>query len=79
MQKFIVAEAQNLASLRKGESIEVKDLTAARRKATAMQMFQGTALAIYDAQSKLMVSYKLDGKWHYCVQGLQGRYVGDQL
>lgn len=60
--KFIVKEVQNTKSKRDGVEIEAKDLTAAKRAATRMQQFQGTALLIADAKG-FALAFKEGGKW----------------
>ena len=46
MPKFKIYELQNLNSVRQGETIEVKDLTQAKRYASKNQVFHGTVLKI---------------------------------
>ena len=60
--KFIVKEAQHACDHRAGIEIEAKDLTAAKRAATRMQQFQGTALLIADAKG-FALAFKEGGKW----------------
>lgn len=60
--KFIVKEVQNTKSKRDGVEIEAKELTAAKRAATRMQQFQGTALLIADAKG-FALAFKEGGKW----------------
>lgn len=62
MTTYIITELQNANSHRKGEAVEAKDLTAAKRKASSMQMFQGTVMEIA-YENGAIVSVKEDGKW----------------
>lgn len=62
MTTYIVTEKQNVASHRKGEIIEAADLSAAKRKASGMKMFQGTVLTI-ESENGALISVKQDGKW----------------
>lgn len=62
MTTYIITELQNAQSHRKGESIEAENLTAAKRKASRLQMFQGTVMEIA-AESGAVISRKQDGKW----------------
>ena len=47
MKTYYIAETQNSGSIRKAEKIEVKNLTAAKRKASLEQVYQGTTLSIF--------------------------------
>ena len=62
MTTFIITEKQNAQSSRNGETVEVADLTAAKRKASGMQMFKGTVLEI-SAENGAVLSRKEDGRW----------------
>ena len=62
MTTYIITELQNANSYRKGETVEVKNLTAAKRKASRLQMFQGTVMEIA-YQDGAVVSVKENGKW----------------
>jgi len=62
MTTYIVTELQNAQSSRKGETVEAANLTAAKRKASSMQMFQGTVMEIA-AENGSVLSRKQDGKW----------------
>ncbi len=63
--KFIVKEAHNanfdINTIIKSE-VEAEDLTAAKRAATRMQQFQGTALLIAD-ENGFGIVVKDGGKW----------------
>ena len=61
MNTYTVFEAQNENSMRQGTDIKASGLTAAKRKASSMQCFQKTVLAIYDGEHQLAA--KKDGKW----------------
>ena len=62
MTTYIITELQNANSSRKGEAIEAADLSAAKRKASGMQMFKGTVLEI-TAENGARLAIKRDGKW----------------
>ena len=62
MTTYIITELQNAQSSRKGETIEAADLTAAKRKASSLQMFKGTVLEI-SAENGSVLSRKEDGRW----------------
>jgi ribosomal protein L19 len=62
MTTYIIAELQNAQSSRKGETVQAANLTAAKRKASSMQMFQGTVMEIA-AENGSVLSRKQDGKW----------------
>ena len=62
MTTYIVTELQNAQSSRKGETVQAANLTAAKRKASSMQMFQGTVMEIA-AENGSVLSRKQDGKW----------------
>ena len=61
--KFYITETQNAQSQRTGEIIEAKDLTQAKRKASAEQCFQGTTLKIYTENQTTLLAVKQNGKW----------------
>ncbi|OQA30019.1 MAG: hypothetical protein BWY57_03111 [Betaproteobacteria bacterium ADurb.Bin341] len=62
MTTYIIAELQNAQSSRKGETVQAANLTAAKRKASSLQMFQGTVMEIA-AENGSVLSRKQDGKW----------------
>ena len=62
MTTYTITELQNVNSYRKGESVEAKDLTAAKRKASRMQRYHGTVMEIA-YENGTVVSVKEDGKW----------------
>ena len=62
MTTYIIAELQNAQSSRKGETVQSANLTAAKRKASSLQMFQGTVMEIA-AENGSVLSRKQDGKW----------------
>ena len=62
MTTYIVTELQNAQSSRKGETVEAANLTAAKRKASSLQMFQGTVMEIA-AENGTIISRKQDGQW----------------
>ena len=62
MTTFIITEKQNAQSSRKGETVEADNLSAAKRKASGMQMFNGTVLEI-SAENGSVLSRKEDGRW----------------
>ena len=59
---YIISEVQNVNSTRKGFQFS-GDLTAAKRKASSEQFFQGTVMKI-ETESGVLVAYKENGKWH---------------
>ena len=66
--KLYVAEIQDVSSFRKAEEIEVKDMAAAKRKASQMRCFEGTVLEIGDSVDENgfltnKICRKVDGKW----------------
>ena len=63
MTTYIITELQNAQSSRKGETVEAANLTAAKRKASSLQMFQGTVMEIA-AENGAVISRKEDGKWN---------------
>ena len=46
MKNFTITEKQDRNSTRAGEAVEAKSLTAAKRKASSLQFFQGTVMTI---------------------------------
>lgn len=62
MTAYIITELQNAQSRRKGEAVEAANLSAAKRKASEMQMFKGTVLEIA-AENGAVLSRKEDGRW----------------
>jgi len=62
MTLYVITERQNLQSLRTGQVIWTKNLTAAKRMATAGQAFQGTVLTI-ETPAGLELAFKKNGKW----------------
>ena len=62
MTAYIITELQNAQSHRKGEAIEAPSLSAAKRRATALQMFKGTVMQI-SAQNGAVLSRKKEGRW----------------
>ena len=65
---FYIAEMQNTQSRRKAQKILAKDFASAKRKATQMQCFHGTTLAIgcaIDSEGYItdVICTKVDGKW----------------
>ncbi len=62
MTTFIITELQNAQSSRKGETVEASNLSAAKRRATSLQMFKGTVMEIANENSAVL-SRKEDGRW----------------
>ncbi len=62
MNTYIIRELQNSNSLRAGEKIQADSLSAAKRKATGMQMFQGTVMVI-EAENGNVLARKERGFW----------------
>ena len=62
MTAYIITELQNSQSSRKGEMVESANLTAAKRKASAQQMFKGTVMEIAH-ENGAVVSRKENGHW----------------
>ena len=62
MTTYIITELQNAQSSRKGEAVEAANLSAAKRKATCLQMFKGTVMEI-TAENGAVLSRKEDGRW----------------
>ena len=61
--KFYITETQNAQSQRTGEIIEAKDLTHAKRKASAAQCFHGTTLSVYTEDKSILLAVKQNDKW----------------
>lgn len=59
---YIIKEAQNANSERKGERIEAKDLAAAKRAASRAQMLKGSVMKI-ENEAGLLLAYKESGRW----------------
>ena len=69
MEIFYIAEMQNQQSYREAEKVFAKDLPCAKRKASKMQVFQGTTLVIgreIDDEGFIVeaICKKVNGKWH---------------
>ena len=62
MTTFIITELQNAQSSRKGETVEASNLSAAKRRATSLQMFKGTVMEIAN-ENGAVLSCKEDGRW----------------
>ena len=62
MTTYLVTELQNAQSSRKGETVEAANLTSAKRKASSLQVYQGTVMEIA-AENGSILSRKQDGKW----------------
>lgn len=62
MTTYNIYELQNAQSLRDGARIKADSLTAAKRKASQMQMFQGTVMVIENLEGSI-AARKEDGKW----------------
>lgn len=62
MTTFIIIEKQNSNSSRKGEKVEAANLAAAKRKATGLQLFQGTVMEITDELGNRL-AIKTNGRW----------------
>ena len=62
MTTYIITELQNAQSHRKGEAVEAANLTAAKRKASGMQMFKGTVMEIA-MENGAVLSRKENGLW----------------
>ena len=64
MTKFIITEKQDIQSTRAGEAVEAKSLSAAKRKASSLQFFQGTVMTI-ESENRTLLSWKdKAGKWN---------------
>ena len=64
MTKFIITEKQDRNSTRAGEAVEAKSLTTAKRKASSLQLFQGTFMTI-ESENRTLLSWKdKAGKWN---------------
>ena len=64
MTKFIITEKQDRNSTRAGEVVEVKSLTAAKRKASSLQFFQSTVMTIESENGTLLSWKDKAGKWN---------------
>ena len=62
MTTYEITELRNAQSHREGEAIEAPSLSAAKRRATALQMFKGTVLEIA-AENGAVLSRKEGGRW----------------
>lgn len=62
MTTYIITEIENANSSRQGEAIEAADLSAAKRRASGMQMFKGTVLEVA-AENGARLAIKREGKW----------------
>lgn len=62
MATFIITEKQTVNSSREGRAVQAADLTAAKRAASSMQMFQGTVMTVSDEAGNILAS-KQDGAW----------------
>lgn len=62
MTIYIITELADANSRRAGDAIEAKTLAAAKRKASRMQMFQGTVLEIA-FKNGVVVARREGGKW----------------
>ena len=63
MATYIITELQNAQSSRNGEAIDAANLTAAKRKASGMQIFKGTIIEIA-AENGVVLSRKENGRWN---------------
>ena len=64
MKAFTIIEAQNVNSVRDGVTVELKDLSSAKRYATKNQSFFGTALMIeVDGVRVAQKSHEKNSKW----------------
>ena len=66
MATYTITEKLSAQSTREGSTVEARNLSDAKRKASKMQCFQGTVLEIADASGVL--SIKKDGKWIAAVE-----------
>lgn len=64
MTKFIITEKQDIQSTRAGEAVEAKSLSAAKRKASSLQFFQGTVMTIEGENGTLLSWKDKAGKWN---------------
>ncbi len=64
MTKFIITEKQDRNSTRAGETVEAKSLSAAKRKASSLQFFQGTVMTIESENGQLLSWKDKAGKWN---------------
>lgn len=63
--EYIITEVQSINSHRQGEIINAKNLTDAKRKATKMQVWQGTIIKINTPEGECL-AYKEYDKWINC-------------
>ncbi len=63
MTIYIIRELQNAQSQQDGEKFFASTLTAAKRKASNLQMFHGTVMTI-ENENGSRVSVKENGKWN---------------
>jgi hypothetical protein len=71
MNTYRITEKQNQNSHRAGELIQAANLSAAKRIASRMQVFQGTIIEISspnqsmpeDTDADTVLAHKLKGKW----------------
>lgn len=64
MAKFIITEKQDIQSTRAGETVEANNLSAAKRKASSLQTFQGTVMTIESENGILLCWKDKAGKWN---------------
>lgn len=64
MTKFIITEKQDRNSTRVGEAVEAKSLSAAKRKASSLQVFQNTVMTIENENGTLLSWKDHSGKWN---------------
>ena len=62
MSTYTITEKQNGQSQREGYTVELKDLTAAKRHASKNQAFQGTYISI-EENGITVAAKERDGKW----------------
>lgn len=62
MTTYNIIEAQNANSVRKGNKVECKSLTSAKRTASRMQAFHGTTLII-ESDNGAVLTVKENGFW----------------
>lgn len=65
MSTYIIRELQHPNDTRQGEVVEAVNLTAAKRRATKQQLFQGTVMTIEYANQidGQRLAIKENGKW----------------
>jgi hypothetical protein len=59
---YIFREIENVCSYRLPTTIRAANITTARRRASALQVFQGTVLTLENENGEL-ICYKENGKW----------------